>query len=329
MPKGTRKFFDSDPPVPEREYPIDPVRLARAIEVAREPTKTYLKHLQYVSFAEFETALCACVAEVAQQIGPNATWVPCLGRLQNNRLVPATHKSNIWIANLMDSFCVPNLFDTPPAMVLKEMSQFDELFKLAMVSPPVHIVFFDDMLFSGQQMEATVSLVAEGLYNNWAEEPYETLQKIFLDAPVCSGGKPRIVFHIICPYRADKNQLVTTISKPATFCDRQYQYSIYRRIPVFLYSKHIVPTYPASVFGGKRAPSIYFSHKLADYVSVQASDIAPLIQGCEEVYSREKLDTASPQCPWPPYKPRPKRLSAAEQKLEDDLMKEMMAKYLS
>lgn len=219
--------------IPVQHYYIDPVKLAQWVKAHRPKDRPKYQiianNIRRIGFDEFCTA-CLRVLKRFSQLN-NHRYVIILPIAIDDKRI--TTKSNFWVTQIMLRLMIHERFRLPAGIY----SSFDD----ALVEHPYTdtAVFFDDAIFSGNQMYGVISGTGEG-------------------RPLISGSNKRPFVYVVIPYTVEPGfRQVSSLPNVAVIYDE------------VLPSEGAIleKEYPQPL-GGDYRPITYFQHKMPDRLSV-------------------------------------------------------------
>jgi len=279
--------------VPSIDYSPDTEKIAKYLRgelkeslLLKEPTmrEKIIDNLHYISFDTLIYNLKKSVSKLLKKLD-GRPWIAILytncQSEEDKEGAPAYNqfKSNVWIFRLCLKF-IPEIRHNYPQGVVFCASDWKDNNIFSILNDNIRdLVFFDDVSFSGKQMEDTLWLTQKLMKQE--PEKFHTF--------VCC--------HVIVSVTSSESLLVTKRMRNV--------YIHYGDIfPCIPFSEKELKIYQqlAQMETIHPLSGIYCQHKLADFVSIPVEEMSLLIKNCSE--SIRNLDTSAPNCPKVPYKSR-------------------------
>jgi len=173
--------------IPTTDYSPDPTKMKAFLAEFSEYGAYFLQNLKYISFQDLlsylQSALQQLLRVLCQNVEICQPW--CAVLLSGGYY--EKQKSNVWIFRLLLKY-IPEILKHPPELIIFKKKQFKTLEQLDRI--PKHLVFFDDLIYSGDQMNGSVKTVYSLTEND-----------------------PRFTYHVICAC-ASKTSKLSDIKEP-------------------------------------------------------------------------------------------------------------------
>lgn len=281
-------FLDelAEVPLPAKEYPLDNQRLRDYIEhgeyskiKSKRLRRLIVKNTYYISNKELVGYICNSLERflIEQDNRPYAIVL----FNQEHESYDYT-KSYGWVLRLCLENCKAIKKNPPLGLVLCP-SDLDKIKPLIHSGKLNDLVILDEISYSGNQIRGLVYYIHDKL------DEYNIKENVRISAIVGVISGTSVFFNKDDPFN-------------------KYEIGLYysKKIPGYLdllSEEDFKVLEEGDIYERLGSPNIYSSHKLPDAYSIFVSEIAPLISGCEDFYSKGKgFNDLEPPCPQIPYK---------------------------